>query len=113
MFIPHSEEEIAKNYNNVDEHGRKYRLSWGRSYQLRGEQKRIYLDEIPGRAVSSLWIEDGLQLNTSSRERTGYATQKPIALLQRIIRASSNPGVSVRSKLEHTDHFQRLRRGME
>ena len=95
VFIPHSEEEIAKKYNNVDEHGRKYRLSWGRAYQLRGEQKRIYLDESPGRAVSSLWIEDGLQLNTSSRERTGYATQKPIALLQRIIRASSNPGDTV------------------
>lgn len=29
---------------------------------------------------------------TSSRERTGYPTQKPVRLLERIVRASSNPG---------------------
>ena len=31
-------------------------------------------------------------LNAASKERTGYPTQKPLALLDRIIRASSNPG---------------------
>ena len=92
VMVPHSEEEIKKKYKYVDENGRRYRLSWGRSYQLKGSQKRIYLDESPGRAVGSLWIEDGLQLNTSSRERTGYPTQKPLALYARMIEASSNPG---------------------
>ena len=29
---------------------------------------------------------------TSGRERTGYPTQKPLRLLERIVRASSNPG---------------------
>lgn len=37
-------------------------------------------------------MEDGLQLNTSSRERTGYLTQKPLALLESIITASSEVG---------------------
>ncbi len=36
--------------------------------------------------------EDGLQLNTSSNERLGYDTQKPRALLERIVKTSSNPG---------------------
>ena len=31
-------------------------------------------------------------LNSSAKERTGYPTQKPLALLERIIKASSNPG---------------------
>lgn len=89
LFIPHSLEEIKKKYTHVDKSGRRYRLSWGGSYQATGRQKRIYLDESPGRAVGDLWIEDGLQLNTSSAERTGYPTQKPLALLERIIKLSS------------------------
>lgn len=36
--------------------------------------------------------EDGLQLNTSSKEKTGYPTQKPLSLYRRIVTASSNPG---------------------
>ena len=92
IMLPHSEKEIENEYKYVDEEGRKYRKSRGREYQLQGIEKRIYLDESPGRAVSSLWIEDGLQLNTSSSERVGYPTQKPEALLERIISASSNPG---------------------
>ena len=92
VLIPHSEREVSKEYKYVDEDGRKYRLSRGRSYQMTGVQKRIYLDESPGRAVGNLWIEDGLQLNTSSAQRTGYPTQKPEALLERIIKASSNEG---------------------
>jgi len=92
VMIPHSDEEIAKKYSSVDDDGRRYRLAWGRSYQLTGENRRIYLDESPGRAVGTLWVEDGLQLNTSSKEKTGYPTQKPLALYRRIIAASSNPG---------------------
>ena len=92
VMAPHSEKEKAKEYKYVDENGRRYRKSRGRAYQQKGIEKRIYLDESPGRAVGSLWIEDGLQLNTSSRERTGYPTQKPLALYARMIQASSNPG---------------------
>ena len=92
LFEPISDKEIEKKYRYTDDDGRRYRLSWGRHYQMTGEQRRIYLDEQPGAAIGSLWAEDGLQLNTSTRERAGYPTQKPIALYKRIIQASSNEG---------------------
>ncbi len=50
-----------------------------------------YLDEMPGVPLQDLWI-DIRPLASQSRERTGYATQKPLALYERIIEASSNPG---------------------
>ena len=92
VYIPIPEKEVSKEYRHVDSDGRRYRLSRGRHYQQTGEQRRIYLDEQPGAMVGSLWIEDGLQLNTSTKERTGYPTQKPLALLERIIEASSHEG---------------------
>ena len=91
VFLPISEEEIEKKYIYRDDDGRRYRLSWGRHYQETGEQRRIYLDEQPGAVVGTLWAEDGLQLNTSTNERI-YPTQKPMALLERIVKASSDEG---------------------
>ena len=38
------------------------------------------------------WWTDIPTLNNQAKERTGYPTQKPIALYERIIKASSNPG---------------------
>ena len=57
VMLPHSEDEINKKYNLTDEDGRRYRLAWGRRYQLTGENRRIYLDESPGRAAGTLWVE--------------------------------------------------------
>lgn len=53
-------------------------------------QKR-YLDEMPGVQLQNLW-DDLPILSNRSREALGYQTQKPLALLERIIKASSNPG---------------------
>ena len=92
QYEPHSAKEIAKKYKYTDEDGRRYRLSWGRQYQLKGEQRRIYLDESPGRAIGNLWVEDGLQLNTSSAEKTGWQTQKPRSLLHRVLAATTQEG---------------------
>jgi DNA modification methylase len=50
-----------------------------------------YEDESKGSAVGDVW-EDIPPLNMKARERLGYPTQKPVALLERIIAASSNPG---------------------
>ena len=91
VMLPHTEKEIAAKYKHIDKEGRRYRLAWGRQYQMTGKNRKIYLDESPGRAVGNLWVEEGLQLNTSSSERTSYPTQKPLALLERIIKASSDP----------------------
>lgn len=49
-----------------------------------------YLDESKGVPAQDVWTD--IKLATSSSERLGYPTQKPIALLERIISASSNKG---------------------
>jgi site-specific DNA-methyltransferase (adenine-specific) len=54
---------------------------------------RDYLDEKIG-VVSEDWWQIGI-INQSSKERLGYPTQKPEALLERIIKASSNEGDTV------------------
>lgn len=53
--------------------------------------RKQYLDQGHGVAVQSLW-DDVEALSAMSAERLGYPTQKPLALLERIISASSNPG---------------------
>jgi len=50
-----------------------------------------YLGEQEGSIVTNIW-DDVMSLHSSSNERLGYPTQKPLALLERIISASSNPG---------------------
>jgi hypothetical protein len=53
-------------------------------------QKR-YLDEMQGIPLQSLWL-DVKPVGPQAHERVDYATQKPEALLERIIKASSNEG---------------------
>ncbi len=50
-----------------------------------------YLDEQEGTPVGDVWT-DIQPIQSQSAERLGYPTQKPLALLERIINASSNPG---------------------
>ena len=50
-----------------------------------------YLEHNLGRIPSNLW-DDIRWIGARARERTGYPTQKPLALLERIIAASSDPG---------------------
>ena len=50
-----------------------------------------YLDEMPGVPLQDVWTDIG-SIGARARERLGYPTQKPEALLERIIRASSNEG---------------------
>ena len=50
-----------------------------------------YLDEMPGVPLQDLWT-DIQPIASQARERLGYPTQKPQALLERIIEASSNEG---------------------
>jgi adenine-specific DNA-methyltransferase len=54
-------------------------------------RKKQYFDESQGRIVDDLWT-DIFPVNSQALEDTGYATQKPEALLNRIIRAGSNEG---------------------
>jgi site-specific DNA-methyltransferase (adenine-specific)/adenine-specific DNA-methyltransferase len=50
-----------------------------------------YLDETPGQTAQNLWT-DISPINSQAREAQGYKTQKPEALIERIIKASSNEG---------------------
>lgn len=50
-----------------------------------------YLEDSPGRPLTDVWT-DIPPINSQARERLGYPTQKPEALLERIVSASSNEG---------------------
>ena len=52
---------------------------------------KLYLDATLGRAPTDMWTDIG-KLEAASKEKMGYPTQKPLALLERIIKASSNEG---------------------
>lgn len=52
---------------------------------------KVYLDELPGKQIPSIW-NDIPRIGNTSKERLGYPTQKPLALLERIIKTSSNEG---------------------
>lgn len=88
----YSETTIAK-FKYTDEYGRKYRLRYkdGRSDPSEESEDtyRQYLDE--SGPLPRDWFNIPI-LNQAANERTSYPTQKPEAILERIIRASSNPG---------------------
>ena len=54
-------------------------------------QLKRYFDENEGQAVDDLWT-DIPPVNSQATDRIGYPTQKPVALLERILTASTNPG---------------------
>jgi len=72
------------NMRQLEKEGRIY-------FRSKIPQLKRYLDELPGQAVHDLWA-DISPINPQAKERLGYPTQKPEALLERIIRASSNEG---------------------
>jgi site-specific DNA-methyltransferase (adenine-specific) len=66
------------------------RINYPQDKNKRPALKR-YLDENEGAVVPNFW-DDIQPLGAHTREKLGYPTQKPLALLERIIQASSNPG---------------------
>jgi len=54
-------------------------------------RRKSFVDELKGMPVQNLW-DDIDQIGAHSEERIGYPTQKPVALLERIIKASSKLG---------------------
>ncbi|HUY70166.1 MAG TPA: DNA methyltransferase [Candidatus Baltobacteraceae bacterium] len=77
-----NQEKMQKLY----EEGLIVRSSTGKSLS-----QKMYLDEAKGRPVDNLW-DDIHRISPNSSESLGYQTQKPTALLERIISASSNKG---------------------
>ena len=71
------------NMLEFEKEGRLYYSNTGKPYL------KHYLTEMPGNSVDNLWADIGL---AEKDEKLGYPTQKPEALLERIIKASSNEG---------------------
>src|SRR5436309_3291795 len=67
----------------------------GRLYFPRDKTRRLrrksYADELKGMPIQNLWT-DIQEINSQAQERLGYPTQKPVALLERIVSASSDEG---------------------
>ena len=82
--------KMKKQKVHVDEKGKEW--IWGHAGKGKSHEYRIYIDEAvkKGKALSAEWKTP--IINTSSKERTGYPTQKPLALLERIIEASTHSG---------------------
>jgi site-specific DNA-methyltransferase (adenine-specific) len=70
---------MQSKYRHVDEQGNRYMYSYGKRYLLKG-----------GKPLDDVW--DIASISPTSAERTGYPTQKPLALLNRIVQLASNPG---------------------
>jgi len=79
---------VRKQKVRVDNDGREYVLSDGG----KGKRVRRYLDEAMkyGVPLDDVWPVD--KINNSDKSNAGYPTQKPLALYERIIKASSNEG---------------------
>jgi adenine-specific DNA-methyltransferase len=108
VYLPYSE-DYKKRFNQRDENGAFYWIDIGTYSEERlerlkaegrvrfpdtpGAHPRIkhYLHEGKGVQPDNVWT-DIAPINSQAKEDTGYDTQKPEALLRRIIEASSNPG---------------------
>ena len=92
-MTPHKQDRSGKNYGGkmgVDENGRQYVDKQGtRDQDGNYKYYRYYLDE--GKIPEDWWIDINA-IQPSSTERIGYPTQKPEALLERIIKSASNEG---------------------
>ena len=85
QFTPYDDKYLER-FKRVDADGRKYRDD-------RGNGKKQYLDELQGIAVPDVWRDiKSFQQDATSDEYLNYPTQKREALLERIIKTSSNEG---------------------
>ncbi len=110
IYLPYSDEYISQRFHHIEEEtGRHFKDSFlGTATtaetieKLKAENKiyytkqggmrlKIYIDEAPGIPIDDVW-NDITPINSQAQERLGYPTQKPLALMERIIQASSNEG---------------------
>ena len=89
-YLPYQDKYIQERFTHTDEDGRIYRT------RKRGTLlTRQYLDQSPGIPLSDTWADIkqlyAYQLHKRRQEDLGYPTQKPLALLERILRIASKP----------------------
>jgi site-specific DNA-methyltransferase (adenine-specific) len=87
---PFADTSLRMHFKSLDAEGRRYR-----ERVIAGKAYRYYADM--GRRIGSVWADcPAMNANTPlTAETTGYPTQKPEALLERIIRAASTPQSAV------------------
>ncbi|MCI5663924.1 MAG: site-specific DNA-methyltransferase [Mediterranea sp.] len=87
IFVPYSQGTINR-FDQEDELGR-YKITY-----RDGKEYKTYMKE--GKPIEDVWIDDDILdipiVMKNSKENVNYSTQKPEALLERIIKASSNEG---------------------
>lgn len=108
QYLPYSKDYLDKKFIYKDENGKRFRLQprgtrsdkaidefreQGRIVESKSGyiQIKFYLDEMKGVALDDVWLDIKDVRTIQSDEKWGYPTQKPEALLKRIILASSNP----------------------
>ena len=112
IVVPYTDKYLEERFSKVDENGRRFKdekigtatpettierlKEQGKIYITANGKLRIkhYLDEAEGIALDDVWTDINA-VNSQAEERTDYATQKPEALLERIIKASSDEGMLV------------------
>ncbi|MDE0086050.1 MAG: DNA methyltransferase, partial [Candidatus Poribacteria bacterium] len=83
------DEKTIKRYDKIDENGKRFKIYKNKD----GSERRSYLKKDRGASIGSVWTDiPSFQKVNNTGENTGYPTQKPLALLDRIIKASSNEG---------------------
>lgn len=84
QYLPYNEDQL-KRFSSIDEDGRRYKVIT--------KTRRLYLDEAKGVPVTDVWSDiASFQTIVNSPEITGFSTQKPEKLIQRIIETSTNVG---------------------
>lgn len=77
IYLPYSEKQI-KRFSKLDDSGRRYKPIT--------KTRRLYLDEAKGVPLTDVWTDiASFQTIVNSPERTGFDTQKPEKLIERII----------------------------
>ena len=108
QYKEYSDKYLKSKFTHKDKDGRVYRIDaigdysdksiaafrmQGKIYDYPSGKVGLirYLDEAKGEVVTDIWLDIN-DVNSQAIEATKYATQKPEALLERIIKASSNEG---------------------
>ena len=83
-YLPYNEKQLTR-FSSTDGEGRKYKIIT--------KERRLYLHEAKGIPLTDVWTDiANFHTIVNSPEKTGSPDQKPLALYERIILASSNPG---------------------
>jgi DNA modification methylase len=102
VYLPYSEKYVNDWFKFTDKDGRKYRKRWRRDENGESYFEKQYLDESPGVPASTVWsdiqqayADPRAYKEGVSSEITGFPTQKPEKLLERVLEVSTEPGALV------------------